>query len=75
MRLEWRVALVITIFKKESKERLGTIDLTSIPCKVLESILKDDIVEHLLSNGLIKDSQHGFKPRRSCTTDLTTFLQ
>ena len=32
-------------------------------------------MEHLLSNRLIKDSQHGFMPGRSCTTNLITFLE
>ncbi len=76
--LEWRQATVILIFKKVSKRETGNyrpVSLTSIPCKILESILKDDIMEHLLLNGLIKDSQQGFKPGRSCTTNLITFLE
>jgi hypothetical protein len=76
--LEWRQATVIPIFKKGSKREAGNyrpVSLTSIPCKILESILKDEIMEHLLSNGLIKDSQHGFMPGRSCTTNLITFLE
>ena len=31
-------------------------------------------MEHLLANNLIKDSQHGFMPGRSCTTNLVLFL-
>ena len=31
-------------------------------------------MQHLLDNNLIKDSQHGFMPGRSCTTNLVIFL-
>ena len=43
------------------------ISLTSVCCKALEPILKDNIMEHLESNKLIKDSQHGFRPGRLCS--------
>jgi hypothetical protein len=41
----------------------------------MESILKDAIMDHLQSNNLISDSQHGFIPGRSCTTNLLTFQE
>jgi len=44
------------------------ISLTSIVCKVFESIVREDIIKHLTSNNLLSDSQHGFLPKRSCTT-------
>ena len=65
------------IFKKGTKgdpANYRPVSLTSIPCKIFESILKDDIMSHLIENGLIKDSQHGFMTGRSCTTNLITFL-
>ncbi len=31
-------------------------------------------MNHLLQNGLIKDSQHGFMPGKSCATNLVEFL-
>ena len=34
-------------------------------CKVLESILKDNIVEHLKCNNLINDFQHGLSINQS----------
>jgi Reverse transcriptase (RNA-dependent DNA polymerase) len=48
--------------------------LWSIPCKVLESLIKDNLMRHLIQNKLIKDSQHGFMPNRSCTTNLIEFM-
>ena len=64
------------IFKKGTKGEPGNyrpVSLTSIPCKIFESILKDSIMDHLQDQKLIKDSQHGFMPGRSCTTNLVLF--
>ena len=73
----WKHAVVTPIFKKGTKGEAGNyrpVSLTSIPCKIFESILKDSIMDHLLNNNLIKSSQHGFMPGRSCSTNLITFL-
>jgi ribonucleases P/MRP protein subunit RPP40 len=42
---------------------------------VLESLIKDEMLAHLKKHGLIKRSQHGFLPGRSCTTNLLEFLE
>jgi hypothetical protein len=41
----------------------------------MESIIKDEIMSHLAKNNLISDSQHGFIPGRSCSTNLLTFQE
>ena len=41
----------------------------------METILKDNIVCHLVTHSLINDSQHGFLPKRSCLTNLLEFLE
>ena len=51
------------------------MSLTSVPCKVLESIIKDNIVNHLLLNKLVIDSQHGFTKHKSCTTNILEFME
>jgi len=51
------------------------VSLTSVCCKLMESIIKDDIMQHLDKNKLINASQHGFMPGRSCTTNLLEFLE
>jgi Reverse transcriptase (RNA-dependent DNA polymerase)/Endonuclease-reverse transcriptase len=74
---DWRRANVTPIYKKGSKAEPGNyrpVSLTSISCKVFETILRDDLVEHLVSNGQLESSQHGFVPGRSCTTNLIEFL-
>jgi ribonuclease P/MRP protein subunit RPP40 len=50
------------------------VSLTSVPCKILESILKDRIMNHLIANNLIRASQYGFMPGRSCATNLVEFM-
>jgi hypothetical protein len=32
-------------------------------------------MDHLIRNNLLKDSQHGFMPNRSCTTNLLEFFE
>ena len=41
----------------------------------MESILKDNIINHLEQNGLIRDSQHRFRAGRSCLTNLLYFME
>ena len=53
---EWKTATVIPIFKKGKKSAAGNyrpVSLKSVSCKVLESMLKDDIMDHLSRNQLI----------------------
>jgi len=74
---EWKTAKVIPIFKKGTRGDPGNyrpVSLTSAVCKLMESILRDNIVDHLIINHLIKDSQHGFTTGRSCQTNLLEFL-
>jgi Reverse transcriptase (RNA-dependent DNA polymerase) len=74
---DWKKAKVVPIYKKGSKSDPGNyrpVSLTSVPCKLLESLIKDAVMKHLTSENLIKQSQHGFMPGRSCTTNLTLFL-
>ena len=74
---DWKTATVVPIHKKGPKGDPGNyrpISLTSIPGKLMESVLKDAILSHLVDNKQIKDSQHGFMPGRSCTTNLVIFM-
>jgi len=40
----------------------------------MESVNRDVITEHLDKHKLIRDSQHGFRRGRSCTTNILEFL-
>ena len=73
----WKEQNIAPIFKKGAKNEPGNyrpISLTSVPGKILESIIVDNITRHLEENNLILDSQHGFRKGRSCLTNLLDFF-
>ena len=73
---EWKLANVTPIFKKGDKSQpknYRPISLTSVVCKLMETIIRDKIVNFLEENKIIKDSQHGFRNKRSCLTNLLDF--
>ena len=51
------------------------VSLTCVCCKMMESLIKDDLTQHLQRNKLISPSQHGFMKNKSCTTNLLEFLE
>jgi hypothetical protein len=76
--VDWRTANVTPVFKKGARTDPGNyrpVSLTSVSCRLMEGIVKDQIVKHLEKNGLIKKSQHGFMAGRSCTSNLLAFLE
>ena len=75
---DWKEANVTPIFKKGAKSEPANyrpVSLTAVSCKVMESILKDEITAHLEINELLNKSQHGFMKNRSCTSNLLEFLE
>jgi len=74
---DWKNALITPIYKKGSRncvKNFRPVSLTSVPCKVLESIIKEQIVEHLNAENLINDNQHGFVKGKSCLSNLLEAL-
>ena len=74
----WKSANVTSLFRKGPKadpSNYRPVSLTSVASKVMESIIRDAITDHLTVNALIKDSQHGFMKNRSCATHLLEFLE
>ena len=74
---DWKMANVTPIFKKGDRDdpaNYRPVSLTSVPCKLMESLIKEKIVSHLEKNKLISKSQHGFMRGRSCTTNLVEFM-
>jgi len=74
---DWKVALVSPIHKNGPKCQVSNyrpISLTSIICKLFESIVRDALVQHLENNGLIRGTQHGFRRGGSCLSNLLQFL-
>ncbi|XP_065683334.1 uncharacterized protein LOC136096110 [Hydra vulgaris] len=73
----WKKANVMPLFKKGSKLKASNyrpVSLTSIPCKVLERIIADCIMQHLIKNNLLSKKKHGFMKSKSCTTNLLEYL-
>ena len=73
----WQVGYVIPIHKSGSQQNPSTfrlVSLTSVIGKVLESLIRDVVLNHLLENNLMSPYQHGFLPQRSCCTQLITAM-
>ena len=61
--LEWKEANIIPLFKKGSRNKsvnYRPVSLTSVICKLLETIIRDHMMDFLLKHKLIHPSQHGF---------------
>ena len=74
---DWKLANVTPIYKKGNKNMAGNyrpISLTSVIGKLLENIITNHIRNYLEVNNLISDSQHGFRKKRSCLTNLLEFF-
>ena len=75
---DWRRANVAPILKKGDRNNPANyrpISLTSQVCKVLESIVRDKLTEHMKDNNILSDAQHGFREGRSCLSNLLTTLE
>ena len=75
--VSWREATVVAIHKKGPKTDAciyRPVSLTSVVCKMLESIIKDHIMQHLASNSLLNDHQYGFHPGRPCELQVLRIL-
>ena len=74
---EWKTAEVSAIFKKGNNADPGNyrpVSLTSISCKILESLITDEIRKYMEVNNLFHRCQHGFRNKRSCVTQLLEVL-
>ncbi len=73
----WLKANIIPLFKKGNKldpTNYRPISLTSIVCKIMEKIIRDEIMNYLVINNLIISQQHGFVNNKSCITNLLETL-
>jgi hypothetical protein len=73
----WLEAIVIPVFKKGSRSQVGNyrpISLTSVICKIMERVIKDEILAYLETHRLLSENQHGFRTGRSTTTQLLSCL-
>ena len=63
----WLTSLACPIYKgsgpRTSADDYRPVSLTSLVCKTMETIIKDSMLEHLMSQSLITPYQHGFLPK------------
>ena len=74
---QWKKSHVSPIYKNGhcmQPNNYRLVSLTSVIRKLLEKIVRQAVMEHLIGNGLINDNQHGFVPGRSCITQLLVVL-
>lgn len=72
-----RLANVVPIHKKGSREEAVNyrpVSLTSVGVKIIETLLKKRIIDHLITNNLLDRKQHGFTEGRSCQTNIIYFF-
>ena len=70
---DWKVANITPIFKKGKRtdpNNYRPVSLTSAVCKIMETMIRDEIREHMEDQELFSQDQHGFRQGRSCNTQL-----
>jgi len=70
---EWKCATVRPLFKKGNPSITSNyrpISLTCTLCKVMETIIKDNLLHFALSNSIIAPNQYGFLPNRSTCSQM-----
>jgi len=74
----WKSAEVVPIYKKGPRQEPSNyrpVSLTSVCSKILERLIRVAMLRHMTENALFTNEQHGFRPRRSCVTQLLTVLE
>ena len=74
---QWKKALVVPVFKKGDQNQPNNyrpISLTSSFSRIMESILHQKILSHLLSKQLISPNQFGFLPEKSPCSQILSCL-
>ena len=66
----WKIANVTPIHKQRSRKYYRPVSITSIICKLFESILTKVIKSHIEAQRLISIEQHGFVSSKACVTYL-----
>src|SRR6202000_519896 len=70
---DWKTSTVTPVFKKGRKDSLDNyrpISLTCISCKIMESIVRNKLVEYFSLNNLFSNKQYGFIKGRSTALQL-----
>jgi retron-type reverse transcriptase len=71
--IDWNHANVTPVYKKGDTHHPANyrpISLTCISCKLLEHVMASNMMEHLESNNILYEMQHGFRSNRSCESQI-----
>jgi hypothetical protein len=75
---DWKLGNITALHKKGSRalpQNYRPVSLTSILGKMLESCIKDQMLNFIKENNIFTDDQHGFLPHRSCITQLLIVME
>ena len=71
--------LLLPLFTKKGKKTSAgnyrPVSLTCVPCKVLEDMIREKILDHLEKHGFENVNQHGFTKVKSCLINLLETLE
>ena len=70
---DWLKANVVPAFKKGDRikaENYRPISLTSVLCKLLEHIIRSNIMTHFDTHNILSDTRHGFRKHTSTETQI-----
>ena len=74
---DWKLSVVLQLYKgkglRTNPLSYRGISLEPSISKIMERIISEQLSQHLESCGLLSDAQHGFRPGRSCMTNLLAF--
>nr|VZI48712.1 unnamed protein product [Spirometra erinaceieuropaei] len=74
---DWKSAWITPLYKgsRVSANNYRPVSHTSICCKIMGKIIKQQLMQSLEQNHLLSDSQHGFRKGRSCVINLLYCLE
>ncbi len=74
---DWKSAFIVPIHKKGDQQRVSNyrpVSLTPVICKLLERVIRSQLLDYMLEKGIIPQNQHGFVPKKSTVTNLLESL-
>ena len=69
----WKHAVITPVFKKGLASDVGNyrpISITSICCKIMETLIHDQMINFLFKHDIISSQQHGFLSKRSTLSQM-----
>ncbi len=74
----WKTAFILPLLKKGNQQCTSNyrpVSLTSLICKVLERIIRSQLLDYMFDRDIILRNQHGFVPKKSTVTNLLECLK